>query len=88
MHRSVCIFGAVISCLGLMLSVFSSNVYILIFTFGIVGGFGQGLLYTPACIVPGLWFDKNRALATGVLSIYCFIYFIILVQVLLHVDQG
>ena len=57
--------GAIISCAGILLSTFSSNSFTLILTFGVVGGFGQGLMYVPACVSAGFWFEKKRALATG-----------------------
>jgi hypothetical protein len=57
--------GAVISCAGILLSAFSPNVIVLILTYGVIGGFGQGLMYVPACVSAGFWFEKKRALATG-----------------------
>ena len=57
--------GSIISCAGILFSTFSSNSLTLILTFGVVGGFGQGLMYVPACVSAGFWFEKKRALATG-----------------------
>ena len=68
LFRWVCIVGAVVSCVGIILSVFATNVVMLIFTYGVIGGFGQGLLYVPACVAAGFWFEKKRALATGELK--------------------
>ena len=55
--------GAVISCAGILLSSLSTNVLALILTYGVIGGFGQGLIYVTACVSAGFWFEKKRALA-------------------------
>ena len=62
--------GAVISFAGIMLSALSPNVITLILTFGVIGGFGQGLMYVPACVSAGFWYEKKRALATGLLTFF------------------
>ena len=62
--------GAVISCAGILLSSLSTNVLALILTYGVIGGFGQGLIYVPACVSAGFWFEKKRALATGLFPIF------------------
>ena len=62
--------GAVVSCAGIMLSALSPNVITLILTFGVIGGFGQGLMYVPACVSAGFWYEKKRALATGLLTFF------------------
>ena len=36
------------------------------FLFGVVAGAGLGLMYVPAVVSVGYYFDKYRALATGV----------------------
>ena len=64
--RPVCIGGAFVSCLGLALSTLSTNVATLMFTYGVVGGFGLGLVYLPAVVAVGYYFEKRRALATGI----------------------
>ena len=57
--------GAVISCAAILTSAFCKDVIALIITYGVIGGFGQGLMYVPACVTAGFWFEKKRALATG-----------------------
>ncbi len=64
--RPVCIAGSVIACLGLALSTFSPNVPVLMLTYGVIGGFGLGLIYLPAVVAVGYYFEKRRALATGI----------------------
>ena len=43
--RPVCIAGSVIACAGLALSTLSPNVPVLMLTYGVIGGFGLGLIY-------------------------------------------
>ena len=64
--RPVCIGGSIVSCIGLVLSVFSPNVPVLMLTYGVIGGFGLGLIYLPAVVAVGYYFEKRRALATGI----------------------
>ncbi len=64
--RTVCIAGGIISCLSMLLSTLSVNVYMLMATYGFLGGFGLGLVYLPAVITCGYYFEKKRALATGI----------------------
>ena len=35
-------------------------------TYGVLGGFGLGLIYLPAVVAVGYYFEKKRALATGI----------------------
>ena len=63
--RPVCIAGAIFSCLSIVLSTFSPNVGVLMLTYGIMGGFGVGCIYLPAVVACGYYFEKRRALATG-----------------------
>ena len=64
--RPVCIAGSLVSCLGLALSTLSPNVPVLMLTYGVIGGFGLGLIYLPAVVAVGYYFEKRRALATGI----------------------
>ena len=64
--RPVCIAGSIISCAAFSLSIFSVNVPMLMFLYGVVGGFGLGLIYLPAVCAVGYYFEKKRALATGI----------------------
>jgi predicted MFS family arabinose efflux permease len=57
--------GAVIASVSFFLSTFSPNLDVLIVTYGIMGGMGFGLMYLPAIVIVGFYFDKKRALATG-----------------------
>lgn len=64
--RTVCILGAIISASAFSLSYFATSIYYLHFTFGIIGGTGFGFIYVPAVIATGFYFEKRRALATGI----------------------
>merc|ERR1712233_43926 len=46
--RLTCIAGACISAAAIFVSTFSPNVYMLMISYGIVGGLGLGLMYVPA----------------------------------------
>ncbi len=64
--RPVCVAGAVVSCLGLASSSLVGSVGALMFTYGIVGGFGLGLIYLPAVVAVNYYFERRRALAAGI----------------------
>ena len=64
--RFVCILGSVVACLGIGLSTLSPNVPVLMVTYGLIGGFGLGLIYLPATVAVGYYFESKRALATGI----------------------
>merc|ERR1719150_2062594 len=60
------IIGSVIAPAGFFFSTFVYDVYLLMLFFGVVAGTGLGLMYVPAVVSVGYYFDKRRALATGV----------------------
>ncbi|XP_068226998.1 monocarboxylate transporter 14-like isoform X2 [Palaemon carinicauda] len=64
--RTVCIIGAVISACAFSLSYYATSIYFLQISFGIIGGTGFGFIYVPAVIATGFYFEKRRALATGI----------------------
>lgn len=64
--RAVIIFGALLSCAAILLSTLSPNVYVLLFSYGIVGGFGAGMIYFPSVVIVGYYFESKRSLATGI----------------------
>jgi len=63
--RVTCISGAVISALGFFASAYAPDVFSLIVIFGVIAGAGLGLMYVPAIVAVGMYFDKRRAMATG-----------------------
>ncbi|XP_014294874.1 monocarboxylate transporter 14 [Microplitis demolitor] len=64
--RSVAIVGSFVSCLAFVLSYFSTSIEFLYFSYGLIGGIGAGLIYVPAVITAGFYFERWRALATGI----------------------
>lgn len=64
--RLVAILGSVISCIAFVLSYFSTSIEFLYISYGAIGGIGAGLIYVPAVITTGFYFERWRALATGI----------------------
>ena len=61
----MCILGAVLSWASFSLSVMSPSVGVMMVTYGLMGGLGLGLIYLPAIVSVGFYFERRRALATG-----------------------
>lgn len=64
--RAVCIAGAITASLAFVLSTFSTSVNMLMLSYGVLGGFGFGMIYLPAIVVVGYYFETKRSLATGI----------------------
>ena len=64
--RPVCMAGAVLAWASFSLSSMSPNVTVLMLTYGVMGGLGLGLIYLPAIVSVGFYFERRRALATGI----------------------
>ncbi|XP_044740488.1 uncharacterized protein LOC123301696 isoform X2 [Chrysoperla carnea] len=64
--RAVCMAGSVISTVAFVLSIFSPTVNMLMLTYGVMGGIGFGLIYLPAVVCVGYYFETKRSLATGI----------------------
>lgn len=64
--RAVCIAGAVMASAAFVLSTFSTSVNMLMLTYGVMGGVGFGMIYLPAVVCVGYYFEKKRSLATGI----------------------
>ena len=60
------IIGAVISSFGFFISFFVRNIFMLYFSIGVVAGIGFGLIYVPAIVSVGFYFEKRRSLAMGI----------------------
>ncbi|XP_064638129.1 monocarboxylate transporter 12-B-like [Lineus longissimus] len=63
--RFTTMMGAVVGSCGFILSIFAPNIYVLYVTFGLIGGLGLGLIYLPAIVSVGQYFEKKRSFATG-----------------------
>jgi len=66
--RVVTIAGSLLAATGFFLSTYSSNIGVMIFTYGVMGGVGFGLMYLCTYVMIGHYFEKYRALATGISS--------------------
>jgi len=64
--RPVCISGSILAWAAISVSTLSANVWMMMVLYGVVGGFGLGLVYLPAVISVGHYFESKRALATGI----------------------
>jgi MFS family permease len=51
---------------GMMMLSLSKEYYQVFLSQGLCMGLGAGLLYIPSLALVGIWFDKKRALAMGV----------------------
>ena len=58
--------GGVVSCSALLLSTLAPDVFSLALLYGVLGGLGFGLIYLPAIVSVGFYFQRRRSLATGI----------------------
>lgn len=64
--RAVCIAGSILASCAFVLSTFTTSVNMLMLTYGVMGGIGFGMIYLPAVVCVGYYFEKKRSLATGI----------------------
>ncbi|WAR15037.1 MOT9-like protein [Mya arenaria] len=64
--RTVAISGALVASASQVVSIFAPNMQFLYFSLGIMTGFGYGLIRLPSIVCVASYFDKRRALATGI----------------------
>ncbi|PAA81038.1 hypothetical protein BOX15_Mlig025363g2 [Macrostomum lignano] len=64
--RLVTIVGAVLASLGFALSYFVQQPQMFIVTISLLAGFGISLMYLPAIVCVGVYFDKRRSTAIGI----------------------
>ena len=57
--------GSFLSAIAMFVSSYSINLTTLILSYGIFGGIGLGLMYVPAVVAVGQYFNKRLNLATG-----------------------
>lgn len=63
--RRVTIAGSLLATTGFVVSSYANSMEVLIFTFGIVAGFGLSLCFVAAVVIVAYYFDKKRSFATG-----------------------
>ena len=64
--RSVILLGTILSCSSYLASIFLQNYIGLLLTYGIIGGAGAGLLFSPSNIATTQYFDKWKSVSTGI----------------------
>lgn len=64
--RVVTIIGAIIASSCFALSYFATSVFYLYIVYGVCGGIGFCFIYMPSVLTVGYYFEKWRALATGI----------------------
>ncbi|CAO3593134.1 unnamed protein product [Absidia cylindrospora] len=64
-YRGTMALGAVLAPLGMVLSSFSTSLWHIYLSQGLLFGLGSGLCFAPSIALPSQFFDKNRSLATG-----------------------
>lgn len=58
--RNTVVAGAAIAGFGLVASVAAPNIIVFMILYGIVGGIGFGLIYLPAIVIVGFYFESKR----------------------------
>ena len=61
--------GSLITCIAFSLSIFATNVPMLMLLYGVLGGFGLGLIYLPAVVAVGYYFEKKSSWLVHVASL-------------------
>ena len=66
-RQTAALCGAALACISFLLSSFSTNVWHLVTTQGVMAALGCALIYSPTTLSLGEWFNtSNRAVAYGV----------------------
>ncbi|XP_076169989.1 monocarboxylate transporter 9 [Ptiloglossa arizonensis] len=63
--RRVSIAGSILATTGFVISSYANSMEVLVFTFGILAGFGLSLCFVAAVVIVAYYFDKKRSFATG-----------------------
>ncbi|XP_043229784.1 monocarboxylate transporter 13-like [Amphibalanus amphitrite] len=63
--RRVLIAGGVLAAVGIALSALAHRLFVLYFTFSLLGGVGLGLAYIPAVVIVSEYFEQRRTIALG-----------------------
>lgn len=65
-YRASTMLGGVVVSAGFAVGSFSNSTWILVLSYGLVSGFGVSIPYFNSTVVVANYFDKRRALATGI----------------------
>ncbi|CAJ0933634.1 unnamed protein product, partial [Mesorhabditis belari] len=64
--RKTVIIGSIIAGCAFILATFSPNLIVFVSIYGVLGGIGFGMIYLPAIVSVGQYFESKRAIATGI----------------------
>lgn len=64
--RIATIAGSIIASAAMGLSTICTSIDVLLWVYGVLGGLGCGLMYLPAVVCVGYYFESKRSLATGI----------------------
>lgn len=64
--RPITMIGALIASFAFGISYFADGVVYLYLIYGIIGGIGFSMIYIPSVIIVGYYFERWRAMATGI----------------------
>lgn len=64
--RTVTIAGSFVGAFAFTLSTLAPSYGTFLISYGIFGGLGFGMIYLPAVVFVGYYFEKKRSLATGI----------------------
>uniref|UniRef100_T1JCF8 Major facilitator superfamily (MFS) profile domain-containing protein n=1 Tax=Strigamia maritima TaxID=126957 RepID=T1JCF8_STRMM len=64
--RFITVIGGLCTAVGLGLSYFATSIDYLYISYGLLGGIGAGLSYTPGILIVGQYFEKRRGFANGI----------------------
>lgn len=64
--RTVTIAGSFVAAIAFTISTLAPNYYTFLLFYGVCGGLGFGMIYLPAVVFVGYYFEKKRSLATGI----------------------
>ena len=64
--RTAQMAGGLLASFGVLMSAFANSIPLLAFTFGVVTGFGMSMGYVTSLVTVAFYFEKKRALATGI----------------------
>ncbi|RUS69319.1 hypothetical protein EGW08_022918, partial [Elysia chlorotica] len=63
--RASVMFGGIVFTLGVFLSQFADSILVLLFTYGVLTGYGRAFFSGPSLVVIGLYFRRRQGLASG-----------------------
>ncbi|XP_046553544.1 monocarboxylate transporter 4-like [Haliotis rubra] len=69
--RTAMMTGGLLMSLGLVIASFTADIVQLLLAYGVLGGLGFGLSYTPHNIILGYYFNRHQPLANGISLAAC-----------------